>query len=131
MILGKKDELDDGLETLFSDNGIGHILAISGLHISLIGMALYKLIKRTGAGDILSMAVSVTIIGLYGIMTGNNVSTVRAVVMFFAMVYSNVAEKTYDIASASALAAIVSLLDAPLLLFNSGKNISNSYDCKI
>ena len=118
MILGKKDELDDGLETLFSDNGIGHILAISGLHISLIGMALYKLIKRTGAGDILSMAVSVTIIGLYGIMTGNNVSTVRAVVMFFAMVYSNVAEKTYDIASASALAAIVSLLDAPLLLFN-------------
>ena len=85
MILGKKDELDDGLETLFSDNGIGHILAISGL---------------------------------YGIMTGNNVSTVRAVVMFFAMVYSNVAEKTYDIASASALAAIVSLLDAPLLLFN-------------
>lgn len=34
------------------------------------------------------------------------------------MVYSNVAEKTYDIASASALAAIVSLLDAPLLLFN-------------
>ena len=118
MILGKKDELDDGLETLFSDNGIGHILAISGLHISLIGMALYKLIKRTGAGDILSMAVSVTIIGLYGIMTGNNVSTVRAVVMFFAMVYSNVAEKTYDIASASALAAIVSLFDAPLLLFN-------------
>lgn len=118
MILGKKDELDDGLETLFSDNGIGHILAISGLHISLIGMALYKLIRRTGAGDILSMAVSVTIIGLYGIMTGNNVSTVRAVVMFFAMVYSNVAEKTYDIASASALAAIVSLLDAPLLLFN-------------
>ena len=90
----------------------------TGLHISLIGMALYKLIKRTGAGDILSMAVSVTIIGLYGIMTGNNVSTVRAVVMFFAMVYSNVAEKTYDIASASALAAIVSLLDAPLLLFN-------------
>lgn len=82
MILGKKDELDDGLETLFSDNGIGHILAISGLHISLIGMALYKLIKRTGAGDILSMAASVTIIGVYGIMTGNNVSTVRAVVMF-------------------------------------------------
>ena len=31
MILGKKDELDDGLETLFSDNGIGHILAISGV----------------------------------------------------------------------------------------------------
>lgn len=118
MILGKKDELDDGLQTLFSDNGIGHILAISGLHISLIGMALYKLIKRTGAGDILSMAVSVILIGLYGIMTGNNVSTVRAVVMFSAMVYSNVAEKTYDIASASALAAIVSLLDAPLLLFN-------------
>lgn len=118
MILGKKDELDDGLQTLFSDNGIGHILAISGLHISLIGMALYKLIKRMGAGDILSMAVSVILIGLYGIMTGNNVSTVRAVVMFSAMVYSNVAEKTYDIASASALAAMVSLLDAPLFLFN-------------
>lgn len=118
MILGRKDELDTDIKELFSAGGISHILAISGLHISLIGMAMYRLLQRMGANYLASMLLSSAFILFYGIMTGNGVSTVRAFIMFVVYVYANVVGKTYDMISAAALAAIVSLIDSPLLIFN-------------
>ena len=131
MILGKKDDLDVKVSDLFSAAGIGHILAISGLHISLIGMGLYKIIRRTGAGFVLSMLISGSFIILYGIMTGNGVSTVRALIMFIIAVYANVAGKTYDMMSAASLAAIISLVDAPYLIYNCGFMLSYLAVCGI
>ncbi len=120
MILGNRDNLDKEISDLFSACGIGHILAISGLHISLIGLGIYKIIKRTGAGYFLSMIVSSTLIVFYGIMTGNGISTIRALIMFFMSVYGNYIGRTYDIASAVSFAAIIMLLTQPLLIYNSG-----------
>lgn len=56
MILGRRESIDTDMSDLFTACGIGHILAISGLHISLLGMGLYKLLRRCGAGDVASMA---------------------------------------------------------------------------
>lgn len=131
MILGKKDDLDSELSDLFSAGGIGHILAISGLHISIIGMGLYKLIRRTGAGFVISMIISTAFIIMYGIMTGNGVSTVRALIMFIIAVYANVVGKTYDMMSAASLAAIISLVDSPYLIYNCGFLLSYLAICGI
>lgn len=120
MLLGNKDDLDENIYGLFSAGGIGHILAISGLHISIIGMGLYKFIKRLGAGYVLSMLISGTIILFYGIMTGNGISTVRALIMFLLAVYANVVGRTYDLVSAACLAGFLMLLDSPMLVYNGG-----------
>lgn len=118
MVLGKKDDCDKEFKNLFSLAGIGHILAISGLHISLIGMGLYKLIRRMGCNFLLSMAISTGVILFYGIMTGNSVSTIRAVIMSIAAMYANFVGRTYDMMSAAALSAIIALADSPMLIFN-------------
>lgn len=120
MLLGNKDYLDEEISDLFSACGIGHILAISGLHISIIGMGIYKIIRRCGCGYISAMITSGAMIIFYGIMTGNGTSTVRALIMFILSVYANVAGRTYDLVSAAALAAFVMLVDSPLLIYNSG-----------
>lgn len=44
MLLGNKTLLDMDIKKLYQESGIGHLLAISGLHISIIGMAVYKLV---------------------------------------------------------------------------------------
>ncbi len=120
MLLGNKDHLDEEISDLFSICGIGHILAISGLHISLIGMGLYKIIRRFGCGYISAMIISGALIIFYGIMTGNGTSTVRALIMFMLSVYANVAGRTYDLVTAAAFAAFLMLVDSPLLIYNSG-----------
>lgn len=44
MLLGEKKGIDRELKNLYQEAGIAHILAISGLHISLLGMGLYRLL---------------------------------------------------------------------------------------
>lgn len=44
MILGDKTLLDMDIKKLYQESGISHLLAISGLHISITGMAVYKLV---------------------------------------------------------------------------------------
>lgn len=46
MVLGEKSALDGDIRMLFQRNGIAHILAISGLHISLLGMGFYRLLRK-------------------------------------------------------------------------------------
>ena len=46
MLLGDKVYLDEETKEMYKNSGGAHLLAISGLHISLIGMGLYELLKR-------------------------------------------------------------------------------------
>lgn len=124
MLLGEKDGLDTELSELFAAYGIGHILAISGLHVSLIGMGLYKILRKSGAGYTVSMLFGSAVVLFYGIMTGNGISTVRAIIMYIASVYANAAGRTYDMLSAASLAAIVMLVPNPMLLYNCGFQLS-------
>mgnify|MGYP001706233105 CR=1 FL=1 len=48
LLLGEKEELDAEVKALYQKNGIAHILSISGLHITLLGMGVYRLLKRLG-----------------------------------------------------------------------------------
>lgn len=48
--LGDKQELDPETQMRYQLAGIIHILAISGLHISILGMGLYNLLKKMGLG---------------------------------------------------------------------------------
>jgi|GEM_PF-616209 len=45
MLLGEKGYLSNETKRLYQQNGIIHILAISGLHISVIGMGIYRLLR--------------------------------------------------------------------------------------
>ena len=43
MILGDKSNLEEDIKELYQQHGISHILAISGLHVSIIGISLYNI----------------------------------------------------------------------------------------
>lgn len=120
IVLGDKSDMDGSLRGLFSAAGIGHILAISGLHISLIGMGVYKLLRKAGAKYPVAAVVSGALVVLYGLMTGNSVSSVRAIVMFACAVYAQVIGRTYDILSAVSLAAIIIMCKNPYIVMDAG-----------
>ncbi len=140
MLLGDKAFMDSDLKDMYKDNGIIHILAVSGLHISIIGMGLYELLKRLGlriAGSVdrllggswlekpffwnLAPAIiAIAFMYSYGIMCGMGTSSFRAICMFTLRLMAPLAGRTYDVLSALALAEILLLLDQPLYLYNSG-----------
>ena len=119
MVTGDRSDMDSTVSELFSAAGIGHILAISGLHISLIGMGLYKMLRRIFLCP-MSAIISGIFVVLFGVMTGNSVSAMRAIVMFVCAVNAQVLGRRYDILSAVSLSAIILMLRNPYVITNSG-----------
>ncbi len=119
MVTGDRSDMDSTVSELFSAAGIGHILAISGLHISLIGMGLYKMLRRIFLCP-MSAIISGIFVVLFGVMTGNSVSATRAIVMFVCAVNAQVLGRRYDILSAVSLSAIILMLRNPYVITNSG-----------
>lgn len=120
MILGDNEGMQEEITDLYKDNGITHLLAISGMQISMIGMLLYKLLRKAGIQFLPCAIVSLAAVICYGIITGNGVSTMRAIIMFVAVVGSGVCGRTYDIISATSLAAVLILIESPTMFLNCG-----------
>lgn len=120
IILGYKATMDNDVKELYQLNGIAHILAISGLHISIIGMGLYKFLRKCMVPFLPGFLICFVIIVSYGVMTGNSVSTIRAIIMFLMNVFAGVVGRKYDVLSAMSLCAIVTLLMYPMMPGNSG-----------
>ena len=120
MLLGEKAQLNEEIKTLYRLAGIGHILAISGLHVTMLGIGLYRLLRRCGV-RYASCAVFVSFVMLsYGWMTGGSMSTCRAVGMLLVYLLADVLGRGYDMLSALGLVIIVLLWDNPFLVHYSG-----------
>lgn len=118
MLLGEKSEMDEDIKELYQKNGIGHILAISGLHISFVGLGLYKLLKRSGMGYIWSGILSFVFLTLYVCMIGSSVSVIRAYIMLLLRIGADIAGRVYDMLTALMLAAAITVCIQPLYLMD-------------
>ena len=120
IVLGEKTGLDPEIRMRYQLAGIVHILAISGLHISILGMGLYKLIKRVGFGIWPAGIFSLAVMLQYGMMTGGSVSTLRAVTMFLIAMGARITGRIYDMPSAVSVTAMMILAESPAYLLDSG-----------
>ncbi len=123
-VLGDKKGISSEIKDLYQKNGIAHLLAISGLHMSFIGLAFYKLMKKAGAGFWGSGLVSAVLLILYGIMTGAGPSVVRAGVMMCVAFYAACLGRTYDLLSAASLSLLLLSFHSPFLIMQGGVQLS-------
>lgn len=124
VVLGDKGELQDFIRELYQKNGIAHLLAVSGLHISMIGLSFYHLLRKVGLGFTKAGATAIMVTVSYGVMIGGTASVVRAVVMVCFQLWAEKLGRTYDMLSAMAFAALALLIHRPTLLFRAGFQLS-------
>lgn len=120
MLLGEKSGLDEDTKLLYQLNGVIHILSISGLHISIIGMGLYKLLHKLRCPNLLNVIISIVFMYCYGVMTGMSISAIRAIVMFAFHIAAGVFGRTYDMLTAMTIVGISLLFGQPFYLYHSG-----------
>ncbi len=109
MLLGDKSTLDSDIKAGYQYAGISHILAISGLHVSIIGMGLFGILRRIRIPIVASTIASILLLCLYTNMTGGSISTMRAGMMFSLYLWSKVLKKPYDFATAFFFSAAITL----------------------
>lgn len=120
MILGDKSDLDAEIKDLYRRNGIIHILSISGLHITLIGMSVYRLLRRLGLPPWAAAVIGAEILVLYGLMTGMGVSAQRAIGMYLIRMLGEVLGRTYDMFTALGVMGAIMVWQNPGYLCHAG-----------
>lgn len=124
MLLGDKTYLEDETKIWYQIGGISHILAISGLHISLIGMAAYRGLRKIGLTFLVSSGAAAVLMIFYALMTGAGTATCRAVIMFVVFLGAQCLGRTYDRTCSLSLAVLLLLFYQPLWLFQAGFQLS-------
>lgn len=126
LLLGEKTDTDMELKNLYKRCGILHILSISSLHITIIGMSLYKTLRRTGLPVAPCAVAGAVLLLLYGFLTGFSVSACRAIGMYLIRMFGEICGRTYDMLTAVGILAAVMVLYRPFYLENTGFLLSFS-----
>ena len=113
LLLGEKEELDAEVKELYQKNGIAHILSISGLHITLLGMGVYRLLKRLGLPVRAAAVGGAMLLLIYGVMVGMSVSASRAIGMYLLQMLGIFVGRTYDMLTGLGLMALLLVLQEP------------------
>lgn len=70
MLLAEKSEMDGELKEQYQKNGLSHLLAISGLHISFIGLGIYHLLRKVRMSYVGAGIWAILILSAYVLMIG-------------------------------------------------------------
>lgn len=132
LLLADRSGIDRDTREAFVVTGLMHLLAISGLHVLLVGMALYHFLKpllnRLGWSwrgvEITRAGITLALLGLYVVATGAPASAVRALVMAALLIVGAATERAHNTLNAVGVAAVVLLLARPTALFDVGFQLS-------
>lgn len=127
LLIGYRNDLDKDLVQAYSNTGVVHIIAISGLHIAVIYGALIWLFARFKSKRIKKWAQPVVIlcvIWLFTLIAGAAPSVLRAAVMFTFVVVGKFFGKNGNIYNTLAASAFVLLLANPFYLWDVGFQLS-------
>lgn len=127
LILGQRLELDKETIADYSNAGVIHILAISGLHISIIYffiVFLLKPLKKVKFGAEIQLLIVLAILWLFALLTGLPASVTRAVTLFSFISIGNYFNQPKAIYNALAISAFSILLVKPNAIFDIGFQLS-------
>lgn len=124
MVLGDKHTLSKETKDAYSISGASHILALSGLHLSIIYAILTLLFGNGFRHRWLSQALIVIAIWTYVVLVGMGTSVVRSAVMITIYSVCLVAGRDKESVNSLSLAAIIILVANPLTLWDIGFQMS-------
>lgn len=110
LLIGDKQKLDYDTDTAFKISGISHIIAVSGLHVTILFSMVYVLVWRRRW---LAMAVGLPVLLLFAAVAGFSPSITRACIMQALMVTALAFDREYDPPTALGFAVIVMLAANP------------------
>ena len=127
MFLGEKQLLDAEVRGDFAAAGLSHILAISGLHVGIVFLALAALLAPLHYlphGLRLKNLIILLALLVYMGVTGLSPAVVRAVLMFGTILLFRIIYRRYHILNLLAISAMLQTLFSPEIVFNLGFQLS-------
>lgn len=124
-VLTTSNTIDEEMDNTFTSLGLAHILAVSGLHISIIAGLFALIFERLGFYKYFSNIILILILGLYISLIGYPASAIRAFIMFSLSLMATMLNRAYSPAKALSLSAFLMVLLNPYRVFDLGLILSS------
>ena len=121
LLIGDQSKLDYETNTDLSVSGIRHVVAVSGLHVSVLCALVFSLL---GHRRVLTPLVGISLLVLFASVTGFTPSVVRSCIMYGLMFGSLALQREYDAPTALSFAVLVMLIVNPLAITSVGLQLS-------
>ena len=119
-VLGDRSGLTSEMNRAFLDSGTYHILAISGLNVSILAGFLFGLLRLLRASPQFAALASALLVTLYAALAGGSASVIRAAVMADTYLLAVILDRRGDLLNTLALSALGLLWWNPRFLFDVG-----------
>ncbi|MBO4877155.1 MAG: ComEC/Rec2 family competence protein [Ruminococcus sp.] len=120
IVFGEKGTLDRSAKTVLYRTGIGHLLAVSGLHVSILAGMILLLLRKLRAGRVLSFTVLNIFMILLILMAGSPVSAIRAALMLDLVVLAKLFRRRSDPLNGLAIASLLISITDPCAIYSAG-----------
>jgi len=127
LLIGYTNDLDKDLVQAYSNTGVVHIIAISGMHLALIYILLiwiFAKIPFINRSKSLQLILILSCLWLFAFLTGASASVLRAAVMFSCIAIGQNFKKQVSIYTSLAASAFLLLCYNPYLLWSVGFQLS-------
>lgn len=127
LVLGVTDGLDSEVLSAYAASGAMHVLAVSGMHVSILyGILLFvfKPIRKSPASEWTIALLCLLLLWMYAFITGLSPSVLRAVTMFSFVAVARPLGRNTNIYNTLAASAFILLLYDPWLLCAVGFQLS-------
>lgn len=127
LLIGYSNDLDKDLVQAYSNTGVVHIIAISGMHLALIYVLLVWIFKRLPIikrSQLVQVILVLCCLWLFSLLTGASASVLRAAVMFSFVALGKAFGKSSSIYNSLAASAFVLLCYNPYYLWDVGFQLS-------
>ena len=124
--LGDSSGVSDETSKNFMRCGGSHVMAVSGMHASLIAAMVMFVLLNFGIDRKIAISISVPIVFFFAIISGFNYSTIRSAIMFMIFAISIVVFRDYHDMTALGIAIIAILICDPFAVYDIGFLLSCS-----
>lgn len=115
LLLGDSSDISTADDRALQVSGIRHVIAVSGLHISILFSFLQLML---GKRKWLTGLIGLPILLLFAVLAGFTPSVIRACIMQMVLIIAGFFQKEYDSLTALSLAVLVILCINPLTMTN-------------
>lgn len=128
MLLGNKSTLEPGTKKVFRESGTAHVLAISGLHAGILYVFVLWILRIAGLAigyrGLLPIAVALACLWVYACLTGMQPPIMRTTILLTLLQTGRLLFREISSITLLSFIAVVFVLYDPLLLWNTGFELS-------
>jgi len=123
-VLGNNKNIDNNIKESYQANGISHLFAVSGMHVSLLTAIIIFLLKKMNLNQYICYFITILFLLFYMFLTNYTPSIMRAALLFILLAINRLCKFNIKTLNILLLTLVILLLINPFLIYNLGFQFS-------